>query len=91
MSQSLILEIHVVPNASRSEVAGLYGESIKIKIRAPAVDGKANAELTRFLSEILEISKRAIQIESGDHSRKKRVRIEGLSLSDVHLRFGIQK
>jgi uncharacterized protein (TIGR00251 family) len=69
------LEVHVVPNARRSEVAGDYGGRLKIRIAAPAVDDKANRELVRFLSEKLAIPKGAISILRGEKSRDKTLAI----------------
>lgn len=71
----LILACHIQPGAKKSELAGLHGERLKIRLHAPPVDGKANNELIRFLSKLFAVSKQSISIESGDLSRQKRVRI----------------
>ena len=72
----LILHCHIQPGARRSELAGEHGERLKIRLQAPPVEGKANAELMRFLSKLFAVPRRAVSIESGDLSRQKRVRIE---------------
>ena len=74
-----ILRFHIVPNAKVNKVVGEHGAAIKIKLRAPAVEGKANAALRRFLAEELRISQRQIVLERGEKSREKVIRIEGLS------------
>ncbi len=71
------IKIRVVPNAPKSECVGPYGDAVKIKIAAQAVDGKANAELVKFLSKTLKVPKKAITIVTGDTSRDKLVEIEG--------------
>lgn len=71
----LILACHIQPGAKKSELAGLHGERLKIRLHAPPVDGKANNELIRFLSQLFAVSKQSVSIESGDLSRQKRVRI----------------
>lgn len=71
----LILWCHLQPGAKRSEFAGVHGERIKIRLNAPPVDGKANTQLIAFLSKAFAVPKHAVQIESGDLSRQKRVRI----------------
>lgn len=71
----LILHCHLQPKASCDEFAGEHGERIKIRLTAPPVDGKANAHLQAFLAKVFAVSKREIQIESGELSRSKRVRI----------------
>jgi uncharacterized protein (TIGR00251 family) len=83
------LRFHIVPNAKIDGVVGEHGGAIKMKLRAPAVEGKANAALRSFLSEQLEISERQIVLEHGTRSRDKIIRIDGLSDEEVrsHLRL----
>tara|TARA_B100001109_G_scaffold255874_1_gene261936 strand:- start:1969 stop:2259 length:291 start_codon:yes stop_codon:yes gene_type:complete len=71
----LILVCHLQPKASKSEFAGLHGDAIKVRIQAPPVDGKANAELIKFLSRQFGVSKRDVEIISGELNRHKRVKI----------------
>lgn len=74
-ADDIILLCHLQPGAKRSELAGLHGERIKIRLNAPPVDGKANSQLIVFLSQLFAVSKQAVQIESGELNRQKRVRI----------------
>lgn len=76
-ARQLSLTLHVQPNARRSEIAGLHGDALKVRIAAPAADNKANAELIDFLSESLGIPKSAIAIRRGTASRRKVVEITG--------------
>lgn len=85
-----ILRVHVVPNAKADSVAGEYGGAVKIKLRAPAVEGKANTALIRFLVEQLELPRHAIVLERGQKSRDKLIRINGLSEEEVRGRFRVQ-
>jgi uncharacterized protein (TIGR00251 family) len=62
---------------------GQHGDAIKIKLRAPAVKGKANAALRTFLAEKLKIPERALVLERGDKSREKTIRVEGLAEEEV--------
>ena len=78
-----IVRFHVVPNAKIDKVVGDHGGAIKIKLRAPAVEGKANAALCHFLAEQLNLPKQAVVLERGQRSRHKLVRIDGLSEADV--------
>lgn len=71
----LILDCHLQPKASRDEFAGLHGERLKIRLTAPPVDGKANAQLLAFLAQAFAVSKSQVSLESGPQSRLKRVRI----------------
>ena len=83
-----ILPFHIVPNSKQNKVVGQHGEAIKIKLRAPALEGKANAALRALLAEELKIPKRNIVLERGQQSRDKLIRIEGLSEEDVQCRLG---
>jgi hypothetical protein len=74
----LILELHVQPGAARSEFAGRHGERIKVRLAAPAVEGKANAALIAFLAGHFGVPRRNVRIAAGLKSRRKRVVIEGL-------------
>lgn len=80
------LKIYVQPNASRSEVIGLHGDAIKIKIKAPPVDGAANEEVIRFLAEFCGVSKKSVHLLHGETSRNKLIEIEADSTSEMHLR-----
>lgn len=64
----------VQPGASKNSISGYYGDSLKICLNAPPVDGKANEELIKFLSKTLDIPKSAILIMSGETSRSKLVK-----------------
>src|SRR5437899_6915875 len=81
------LRCHIIPNAKSDAVVGQHGDAIKVKLRAPAVEGKANAALRCFLAHELNISQRAIVLERGHKSRDKVIRIIGLSEEDVRQRL----
>jgi uncharacterized protein len=81
------LHIHVVPNAKIDKVVGERGGAIKIKLRAPAVEGKANSALISFLADELNISQRAIVLQHGQRSRDKVIRIGGLTEEEVRRRL----
>lgn len=65
------LAIHVQPGAKRSEVAGLHGDRLKVRIAAPALDGRANEALVAFVAEALGVPKRNVRIAAGERSRDK--------------------
>ncbi|OGA26285.1 MAG: hypothetical protein A3I02_16965 [Betaproteobacteria bacterium RIFCSPLOWO2_02_FULL_67_26] len=76
-SRRILLMVRVQPNARRSEITGLHGAALKIKVAAPAVDNKANTVLVQFLGEALGIPKSAIIIRRGASSRSKLLEITG--------------
>ena len=71
----MILSVHVIPNASRSELVGWHEGALKIRLAAPPVDGKANEELCRFLGKTFGIAPSLIEVERGMTHKKKRVRL----------------
>ncbi len=73
------ISVKVVPGASRSGIVGWLGDDLKVRIQAPANDGKANDALCEFLASELGLPSRAIRIASGFSSRKKIVEVDGLS------------
>ena len=76
---ALVLALHVQPGAKRTEVAGMHGDALKLRLAEPPVDGKANAELVRFLAEAFGVAQRDVVLVRGASSRTKQVRIVGPS------------
>jgi uncharacterized protein (TIGR00251 family) len=72
---SVTLEIHCQPGARKSEVTGVHGGALKIRVAAPAVEGKANAALVGFLADQFGVPQRAVTIVRGKKARRKSVRI----------------
>ncbi len=70
--------VRVQPRASRNEVAGSYGDGIKIRLTAPPVEGAANAALIAFLSRALDVSRSEIRITRGERSRSKVIEVIGI-------------
>jgi len=81
------LAIKAIPNAGRDEIVGWLGEALKVKIRAPALDGRANDALCAFLADALGLPKRAVEVALGEKSRQKCVLITGLSGEEVRNRL----
>lgn len=65
------LTLHIQPGARKTEVAGLHGDALKIRLAAPPVDGKANAALIAFVAQRLDVAKSAVTLKSGQTSRRK--------------------
>ncbi len=75
-ASGFVLALHVQPGAKKSGVAGYYGEALKVRLAAPALEGKANAALLAWLAKTLSVPQRALTIASGERARDKRVRVE---------------
>ena len=86
-TSSCRVTIKVTPGAPRDEMAGTHGAAIRVKLRAPPVDGKANSALLAFLADRLELHASALRIVSGETARLKIVAISGLAIDEVRNRL----
>jgi uncharacterized protein (TIGR00251 family) len=75
-SKGVVLLLYIQPGASTTGLAGLHGERVKVKIKAPPKDGEANEELIEYFSSILNISKSKIYLIRGENSRQKDLLVE---------------
>ena len=75
MQHKARVAIYVQPRASKTEVTGRHGDSIKIRLAAPPVDGAANAELEAFIAKLIKVPKSAVNVVIGTSSRRKVVEV----------------
>ena len=78
---SVVIAVHVQPRAARTEVVGMHGDAVKVRLKAPPVDGAANDELIRCVAARLGVRRQDVSIVGGATGRAKRVRVGGTSLS----------
>ena len=74
---ALLLNIHVQPRASSNGIVGPHGDSLKVRLTSPPVDGKANKALLCFLAEHLHLPKSAFVIQRGLRGREKQIVLTG--------------
>jgi len=72
------LDLVVTPRASRSEVAGVAGDRLRVRVAAPPVDGEANAELVRFLARALDVPRASVEVVAGASGRRKTALVRGV-------------
>ena len=77
------LAVKAIPNAPRNEIVGWLGDALKVKVHAPAVEGRANAALCEFLADTFRLPRRAVTVIRGDTARQKLVRLEGITLAAI--------
>ena len=75
---AVVLDIHVIPRASRTQPDGVYDGALKVRLHAPPVDGQANQALIDWLAHCLGIAKRDISLLRGTTARRKQLRISAL-------------
>ena len=79
--------VRVVPRSSKSEITGIHGDALKIRLTAPPVEGRANEALIAFLAKRLGVRKSQVEIVAGATSRRKAIRVMGVSLQEVEERL----
>jgi len=79
----VIFSVRVQPRASEEEIAGVMAGALKVRLRAPALEGRANEALCKYLAELLKTPKSAVRILSGHHSRSKRVEVRGVTEQQI--------
>ena len=81
------LPLRVMPNARANRVELSDDGSLRVRLQAPAVEGKANQALVRFLSEKLDVPRSSVQLLSGEHHRTKVIAVMGWRPEDIHERL----
>jgi uncharacterized protein (TIGR00251 family) len=84
---SFAIKVH--PRAKRTAIRGEVGDALKVGLTAPPVDGEANAACVEFLANLLKVPRSSVTIASGQSSRRKVIRVAGLSGQQVRERLGI--
>ncbi len=77
------MRVHAQPGASRNQIVGLHAESLKIKVKAPPEEGKANAELCAYIAGLIGVAKSRVNVVSGQSSRAKVVELSGVTLQHL--------
>lgn len=72
---AVTVEVHVVPNAARTQIQGLHDGALRVRLHAPPVDGKANLALQAWLAGTLDIPKSAVELMRGASARRKQLRV----------------
>lgn len=86
-NDGVVLSLHIQPGARKTEISGIHGNALKIRLAAPPVDGKANDALLAFLARTLGLPKSRVLLVSGQTSRSKRVAVTGLSSAEIASRL----
>ena len=85
---SLTFSVRVVPRAKKNEIVGVEGGTLKVRIAAPPVGGKANEALVELLAQVLGVRKGQVEIARGQKAKDKTIRVRGLSEEEARKRLG---
>ena len=88
--EAVTFRVRVVPRASRNKIAAIQDGVVRIRLTAPPVEGAANEALVSFLSGVLRVPKRDVEIISGQTAREKAVSVSGLSPAEIEARLRSQ-
>jgi uncharacterized protein (TIGR00251 family) len=77
------VDVRVIPRAHKTELSGIRGEALLVRVAAPPVEGAANDAVIAFFAEALQVPRRTVRIVSGEQSRRKRVAIAGVTVAQV--------
>lgn len=80
---AVTIKVKVQPRAPRTEIVGEHAGTLKLRVAAPPVDGRANEECRRFLAKLFGVSATSVEIISGETSRDKVIRIRSISARRV--------
>lgn len=81
--KKIFISVSVIPSSSKTQIIGLYNDTLKIKLKSKPVDNAANQELVRFLAEKLNVPRSNVQIIKGQNSRKKLISVAGCSSKNI--------
>jgi uncharacterized protein (TIGR00251 family) len=81
--KGLTFDIHVIPHASRAQIAGVQDGALKVRVTAPPVEGAANEDCIKLLAGELKLKKSQLEIFSGAKSRKKTVMVKNISKAEL--------
>jgi len=84
---SFAVKIH--PRAKKNAITGEIGDAVKLALTAPPVEGRANQACIEFFANLLELPRSSVTIASGQTSRRKVIRVAGLSADELRRRLGI--
>ncbi len=84
------LDVQAVPRASRDAIGKPHGDRLKLHVKAPPVDGEANAAIVKLLAKTLGLPRDAVELVSGQTGKRKTVRITGLALAELRAKLGLE-
>ena len=84
---TFVVKVH--PRAKENAITGEIGDALKLSLPAPPIEGRANEACIEFLANLLKLPRSSVTIASGQNSRRKVIRVVGLSAEEVRKRIGL--
>ena len=86
-ARGVVIDVRVIPRAAKPGIAGSRGGALLVRLKAPPVEGAANAELIELMARTAGVPRRSVSIVSGDRGRTKRVAIAGITPAEAARAF----
>jgi uncharacterized protein (TIGR00251 family) len=86
-ANGVVVAVHVQPRSGATAITGRHGDALRIRVTAPPVDGRATEAARRALADALDVSAATVELVSGERSRLKRFRVDGLTLDEARDRI----
>ena len=83
----VVVHVHVMPRAGRTEVAGRHGDALKVRVAVPPVEGRATEAARLAVAEALAVAPAAVTVVGGERSRAKRLRVDGVDVTEAERRL----
>ena len=87
MAPEALISVRVTPRSSRDEISGWQDGVLRVRLKAPPVEGRANEALCRYLASMLGVAAGDVEVIGGATARSKRLRVRGLTAEDVAARL----
>jgi uncharacterized protein (TIGR00251 family) len=84
MTGAVIVDIHVIPNAARTQADGMHDGALRVRLHAPPVDGKANLALVAWLADTLGVAKGQVAVIRGLTAKRKQLRVSASGAAKAH-------
>ncbi|MBL1142148.1 MAG: YggU family protein [Proteobacteria bacterium] len=78
--KNLLLKLHVQPRAKENSIVGIYNDNLKLKIKSPPVENKANKEIASYLAKEFSVTKSNVELISGQLNRDKKFLVKGVNV-----------
>jgi uncharacterized protein (TIGR00251 family) len=82
---TIILDVYVQPSAKCTEVVGFHGDSLKIRLASPPIDGRANEALLKYIGKLFDVPTRQVELKRGDKSRHKIIAVVASKMNPLDI------
>lgn len=82
---TVIVTVYVQPGAKRTEIVGIHGDALKIRLSSAPIDGRANDALLKYVAQLFDVPLRQVAMQRGGKSRYKKLAITGSKIEPLFI------